>query len=513
MLVLLVGVLPNLDPMLSELSCVIQRVGSLPEALLSMAGRAPQLVAVQGEVIHRHEDTVRALRMAGSDTPILVISDDHETRLEALRQGAQEVLAPKDCPSTSLQILIEQAQARVSFLRDRDERWDAATTLTRSRLVDRLAAAVAHEVNNPLAIVSGNMDALVEQVDTLKRALSTQVQSAEKSEISLIIDDLREIGSDASQAGWRINKVVKLLQRFSRRAATNYEDVDLNDLLEATLDFRFGMLGASVKVNKSLGHLPGLQLDPSALGQVLYTIFDSLAGDRDGPYMEFDIKTSGEGSHVVLQIKVHSPAIDPSLSAEVLSPLVGTSRWRDNENLELVACRRILHQLGGRAELEIRPQEQQLMLRVVLTANNEWDETSTGEFDLRSMLDIPNVLFIDDEVGLLNSYRRTFRRDFHVNLAENAAEALAAIEAGARYDSIVCDLRMPGLDGVGFYRRVMQIYSDQASRIIFVAGEINSPEHRSLRASIPNPFLQKPVNSSDLRNEIFRISGKQPKEN
>ena len=510
MLVLLVGDLPDFSGFSGDADYVRQKVSSVTEALLSMAGRSPRLIIVDANILKHNDTAVRSLCMAGPDIPFLAVTTSQQLTIMALRQGAHEVLSPAQCHKISLSDLLKQMQARVTFMRDHDEQWDAAATITRSRLVDRLAAAVAHEVNNPLAIVSGNMDALIEQVDALHEELHNKISMPKNCEAAQILQDLKEIGSDASQATWRINKVVRLLQRFSRRAAANYEDVDLNELIEATLAFRFGMLGASVKISKKFETLPGLQLDPSALGQVLYTIFDALAGDRDGPSMSLHILTENEGNHVLLKILVRSSKMEPEQKAAPLTALIGTKRWRDNDNLEMVACRRILQQLGGRTELELHPQEKYFELRIRFVASNDWDDVSNSEIGIPSTLDIPNVLFIDDEPGLLNSYRRTFRRNFHVNLAENAEEAQAAIEAGARYDAIVCDLRMPGMDGVTFYKNILQSNADQANKVIFVAGEISSPEHRSLRASIPNPFLQKPVDSKALRKEIYDIAGINP---
>ena len=59
------------------------------------------------------------------------------------------------------------------------------------------------------------------------------------------------------------------------------------------------------------------------------------------------------------------------------------------------------------------------------------------------------VLFVDDDANLLESYKRQFRKEFNVTLAQSGAEGLGAIEeTDSPFSVIVADLRMPGMDGV-----------------------------------------------------------------
>jgi CheY-like chemotaxis protein len=70
------------------------------------------------------------------------------------------------------------------------------------------------------------------------------------------------------------------------------------------------------------------------------------------------------------------------------------------------------------------------------------------------------VLFVDDEPNILEGFRRTFRRDYDVHVAAGGEEALAIVESAGPFGVIVSDMRMPGMDGIQFFRRVKRIAPD-----------------------------------------------------
>lgn len=70
------------------------------------------------------------------------------------------------------------------------------------------------------------------------------------------------------------------------------------------------------------------------------------------------------------------------------------------------------------------------------------------------------ILFVDDEPNILEGFQRTLRRTFDVRTAEGGAEALAIIESEGPFAVVVSDMRMPGMDGIQFLGRVMEIAPD-----------------------------------------------------
>jgi len=104
--------------------------------------------------------------------------------------------------------------------------------------------------------------------------------------------------------------------------------------------------------------------------------------------------------------------------------------------------------------------------------------------------DAPRVLIIDDEPLLLRSLRRILKSRFQVTPCGSAAAGLAALHQ-SDYDAILCDLYMPRMDGRGFFEALSRDYPEMTRRIVFLSGDVGSPEMRAFlngRAHLAKPF-------------------------
>src|SRR5262245_15023189 len=85
------------------------------------------------------------------------------------------------------------------------------------------------------------------------------------------------------------------------------------------------------------------------------------------------------------------------------------------------------------------------------------------------------VLVVDDEPWVAEILARMLESDGHVvDIAENGAVALERVRTQA-YDLVVCDVRMPDLDGPGFYARLEQEMPELVSRVVFISGSAMTP--------------------------------------
>jgi CheY-like chemotaxis protein len=103
---------------------------------------------------------------------------------------------------------------------------------------------------------------------------------------------------------------------------------------------------------------------------------------------------------------------------------------------------------------------------------------------------------------VLSALRRRLCRRYDVVTVLGGVEALALLSADSNFDSIVCDLMMPRVDGKSFYDSVLQDDPDLAKRIVFMSGGAFTPRLRKFAAAVPNPVLQKPVSRDELESML-----------
>ncbi|MBI2526333.1 MAG: response regulator [Candidatus Rokubacteria bacterium] len=117
------------------------------------------------------------------------------------------------------------------------------------------------------------------------------------------------------------------------------------------------------------------------------------------------------------------------------------------------------------------------------------------------------VLVVDDEPWIAEILSDMLTDDGHeVDTADQGLLALGMVQLGA-YDLILCDMRMPGLDGPGFYAELERSRPDLLGRILFVTGNRFTPEVEAFLDRTGAPCLPKPFSQEDvhrLTQELLR---------
>jgi CheY-like chemotaxis protein len=115
------------------------------------------------------------------------------------------------------------------------------------------------------------------------------------------------------------------------------------------------------------------------------------------------------------------------------------------------------------------------------------------------------ILLVDDEPLLRAVLRRHLVSEGH-RIAETggAEEALALISGGARYDLILCDMIMPGANGIDLHRELAARFADQARRVVFMTGGTAMDAVQEFLAGLPNPWLEKPFTPEGLSEIVDR---------
>ena len=121
-------------------------------------------------------------------------------------------------------------------------------------------------------------------------------------------------------------------------------------------------------------------------------------------------------------------------------------------------------------------------------------------------MDTPaTVLLIDDEASVVRGLARLLARDgTRVDTAADGQRALAHLRAQC-YDVILCDLRMPVLDGPAFYTILRQRDPALSQRVLFVTGDTLDSARMAFLAQCGQPCLSKPCTAAAVRDAMPQL--------
>jgi signal transduction histidine kinase len=209
--------------------------------------------------------------------------------------------------------------------------------------VGTLAAGVAHEINNPLAIILGFTDLLLET-------------AAENSESYDILKIIQKQGNNAK-------RIVANLLSFVRDKERREEEIDINRSIEEV----FAVNGNSLIIHKisvirDMGEpLPVVRGDPGELQQVFFNIINNaIAAMRDGGTLTIRTKrmeSDGKQS-VVIRISDTGAGIKPEHRQRIFDPLFTTKKVGEGTGLGLTVSYAIVKKYGGALTFETKISEE-----------------------------------------------------------------------------------------------------------------------------------------------------------
>lgn len=202
--------------------------------------------------------------------------------------------------------------------------------------VGELAAAVAHEVNNPLTGIMGFAELLQSELPT--------------------DDPRREDASVILAEAVRARSIVRALLEFAQPRPPQRIPSDLNELARSALELvRFRAQEAGVWIVEEYGDLPPLELDPDAFKQVLLNLFDN-AVDAMPHGGQMCVSTRRSGDSVGVVISDSGAGIDTETRKQIFTPFFSTrGASRGGTGLGLSVSLQIVQGHGGTIEVESEP--------------------------------------------------------------------------------------------------------------------------------------------------------------
>ena len=116
------------------------------------------------------------------------------------------------------------------------------------------------------------------------------------------------------------------------------------------------------------------------------------------------------------------------------------------------------------------------------------------------------LLLIDDEPLVTTALRQALGPGYTTRALSCAREALALLAEDAAFDAILCDLRMPGMDGLTFHAELRARYPALAARVLFLSGASDLADGAPACEVLPaGRFLDKPFDLPRLRAAVRAV--------
>ncbi|MFZ3264442.1 MAG: ATP-binding protein [Terriglobales bacterium] len=208
--------------------------------------------------------------------------------------------------------------------------------------VGKMAAVVAHEINNPLSGILTYSKLLKKWVD------KDQVGGEKKQEAQQCLD---LISSESRRCG----ELVRNLLTFSRQSPMNVQSTDINRVVEqCTMLLRPNLKIAAIDLHCTLaGGLPRLHCDPSQIEQVLLAVIvNATDAMPKGGNLWIDSRLSDDGGRVALTVRDDGSGIPPEVMPKIFEPFVTTKENGHGTGLGLAVSRGIVERHSGRISVE-----------------------------------------------------------------------------------------------------------------------------------------------------------------
>jgi two-component system NtrC family sensor kinase len=368
--------------------------------------------------------------------------------------------------------------AELDRLRAELERLEAELhTVERLALIGRLAAGLAHEINNPLAVMQGRIE-LLEQMD---------------------LTDARRVKKQLSvihEHGLRIARIVGNLQTFAMPRGSEKDRVELYDILDQALSIADSALG-EVRVQSHVAKT-GLQVLgyrgqlEQALVNLLNHAVDSMRGTGT-----IVLRAHTDEHWVRIVLEYEGTAISPEVLASLAAVGSGDQRLLRGTRLGVAIAWGIVTEHGG----DIAARQLDLggaTIEVRLPhAGPQGDEVVVQSSD--TPIDALRVLVIEDERALLDTILEMAAASGYTAVGVTSAEAALTRVEGERFDLVLSDIRLPGMSGVDLVGAIAKIQPELSGRVVLMSGLFH-------QAPPGLPYLQKPFSRRQLVEQVEAIA-------
>jgi signal transduction histidine kinase/CheY-like chemotaxis protein len=408
-----------------------------------------------------------------------------------------------------------QRIGRVEIYRDETARRVFQSKLRQTEklvALGQMVSGVAHELSNPLTSILGYAQRLL---------LRGQAAGADRGE------EARQIYEEAERA----SVILRQLLLNAREAQPERGTVSINQIALRAMELqRFGLGSEKIRAEIDLDPvLPFVYGDPGQLQQVLMNLVgnarQAITESRKGGKIRVRTRRTAEG-RVLLEVSDDGPGVPEAILARIFDPFFTTKPEGKGTGLGLAIVLGIVREHGGQVHV-LSPTKGGAIFRVELPAASqaianapspreatarylpetaraeraiERQSSRTGTGDAAS-----RVLVVEDEPIVARLIADVLEDEgMRVDVLLDGREALERA-AHERYDLVICDMKMPGLNGQHFYNALERAGNPLRKRFLFVTGDVVAAHTQQFLERHNLPHVAKPFRMEELTEKVRQV--------
>ena len=368
----------------------------------------------------------------------------------------------------------------------------AAELLARTK--SEFLANMSHEIRTPINAVLGFAYlCLKQELPQRERDYLNKIHSASESLLGIVNDILDVSKMEAGKLEMESVpfSLDEVLHRVSTLFALKARAKDVELVVAANPGVPENLLGDPLRLGQVLINLMSNALKFTERGEIRL-IVERVTLTDDNVGLRFEVHDTGLGM---------TPEQQAGLFTAFTQADSSTTRKYGGTGLGLVICKQLVERMHGEIEVESEPGVGSCFR---FTARFDVATGKNAGTPAHSVLTGKQVLVVDDNDTMRSLYSRIATTlGCHVEEANSGEAALAGIEAGAHFDLILLDWKLPGQDGLATARR-LRTAGHAMPIILITGGEPEEARHHAEEGDI-QAFLAKPVGRSTLHDTMVNV--------
>ncbi len=375
----------------------------------------------------------------------------------------------------------------------------------------QMVSGIAHELSNPLTGILGYAQRLLVRQEAYGHP-----------------EEARQIYQEAERA----STILRQLLLNARETQPERRLVSLNEIVLKAMELqRFSLSADKVRVEMDLDPaLPLVRGDPGHLQQVLMNLVgnarQALEQQAQGGTIRLRTQRLGE-RRVRLEVADDGPGIPPAIQARIFDPFFTTKPAGVGTGLGLAIVLSVVREHGGLVHV-LSPPQGGAVFQIEFPAASEapqeeaarlllWEEknlfpeaapparSATPSAATVEAGKSARVLVVEDEPTVARLIADVLEDEgMQVDVLLDGREAL--YRAGREpYDLVICDMKMPGLDGQHFYKSLESAGNPLRERFLFVTGDVVAAQTREFLERHRLPHVAKPFRVEELTEKVRAV--------